>query len=97
MRLRAEAAADAEQARHVMSQTARERRRFAVPLRWPHAGGDLSRRNHANQRADRPVDTLHATTAIPVARFQAPLHTLSRSPGASFAPTTITGVKIKSP
>jgi hypothetical protein len=40
-------------------------------LRWPHAGGDRSRRNHANQRADRPVDTLHATTAIPVARFQA--------------------------
>ena len=40
--------------------------------------------NHANQRADRPVDTLHTTTAIPVARFQAPLHTLSRSPGASF-------------
>jgi hypothetical protein len=68
---RAEAAADAEQVRHVMSQTARERRCFPVPLRWPHAGGDRSRRNHANQRADRPVDTLHATTAIPVARFQA--------------------------
>jgi hypothetical protein len=80
-----------------MSQTARERRRFPLPLRWPHAGGDRSRRIHANQRADRPVDTLHATTAIPVARFQAPLHTLSRSPGASSAPTTITGVKIKSP
>ncbi len=34
---------------------ASERRRFPVPLRWSHAGGDLSRRNHANQRADRPL------------------------------------------
>jgi len=40
--------------RHIMSQTACELRRFPVPLRWLHAGGDLSRRNHANQRADRP-------------------------------------------
>jgi hypothetical protein len=28
-----------------------------------------------------PVDTLRATTAIPIARFQAPLHTLPRSAG----------------
>ena len=41
--------------RHIMSNTVRQRRRFPVPLRWPHAGGDLSRRNHANQRADRSL------------------------------------------
>jgi len=35
-----------------MSQTA-WRVRFPDLLRWPHAGGDLSQRNHANQRADR--------------------------------------------
>ena len=33
-----------------MSQTACERRRFPVPLHWLHAGGDLSRQNHANHQ-----------------------------------------------
>jgi hypothetical protein len=42
-RLRAELASDAEQDRHVMSQTALERRHFPVPIRWPHAGSDPSR------------------------------------------------------
>ena len=95
--MRAKVAADPKHDRYIMSQTACERPRLPVALRWLHAGGDLSRRNHANQPADRPVDTLHATTAIPVARFQASLRTLHRSPRASFAPTIITGVKIKSP
>src|SRR5271166_5287517 len=36
-----------------MSQTTW--RRFPVPLRWLRAGGDLSRRDHANQRADRAL------------------------------------------
>ena len=43
IRLRAELAADTTHNRHVMSQTSSERRRFPVPLRWLHAGGDLSR------------------------------------------------------
>jgi hypothetical protein len=42
-RLRAEVAADTKRVRHVMSQTSSERRRFPVPLRWLHAGGDVSR------------------------------------------------------
>jgi hypothetical protein len=54
-RLRAKVAADPKHDPHIMSKTACERRRLPVPLRWPHAGGDLSRRNHANQRADRPL------------------------------------------
>src|SRR5262249_9950495 len=37
-----------------MSQISCEHRGFAVPMRWRHAGGDLSRPNHANQRADHP-------------------------------------------
>ena len=56
-RLRAKAAlADPEHERHIMTrQTACQRRRLPVPLRWLHAGGDLSRHNHPNQRADRPL------------------------------------------
>ena len=54
-RLRAKVAADPKQDRHIMSQTACERRHVLAPMRWLHAGGDLSRHNHANQRADRPL------------------------------------------
>ena len=90
-------AADPNRERHVMSQTACQRRRFPVPLHWLHAGGDPSRQNHANQPVDRPLDTPHAATEIPIARFQDPFRTLSRPPGASFAPTVIIGAKIKSP
>ena len=51
--MRAKVAADPKHDRHIMSQTACERRRLPVALRWLHAGGDLSRPNHANQRTDR--------------------------------------------
>jgi hypothetical protein len=54
VRLRAEVAADAEQDRHVMSQTSCERCGFPVPMRWRHAGGDLARLNHIHQCSDRP-------------------------------------------
>jgi len=55
-----------------MSQTACERRRVFAPMRWLHAGGDLSRHNHANSTSRSPVDAVHATTEMPIARFQAP-------------------------
>jgi hypothetical protein len=79
-----------------MSQTACQRRRFSVTLRWLHAGGDLPRRQHANDRPDRP---LIGSTPPPrsLSRASKPLHTLSELMGATFAPATITGVKIKSP
>ncbi len=54
-----------------MSQTSSERRRFPVPLRWLHAGGDLSRHNHANQPADRPLIRPARPPRCPL-RFQAP-------------------------
>ncbi len=95
-RLPAKVAADPKHDRHIMSQTACERRRLPVPLRWPHAGGDLSRRNPRQSTSRSPVDTLHAATEIRIARVQAPLPTLSRSPRATFAPTIITGATIKS-
>jgi hypothetical protein len=94
--MRAKVAADPKHVRHIMSQTACQRRRFPVSLRWLHAGGDLPRRNHANQRADRP--SISSTpTPQSLLRASKPLHTLSGSLGATFGPTTITGAKIKSP
>ena len=42
-RLRTEVAPDAEQDRHIMSQTSCKRRHFSVPTRWPQAGNDPSR------------------------------------------------------
>ena len=95
--MRAKVAADPKHDRHIMSQTACQRRRFPLPLRWLHAGGDLSRRNHANQRTDRRLIRFTPTPRSLVARLQAPFRTLSWSLGAGFAPTTITGAKIKSP
>ena len=44
-----------------------------------------------------PLDTPHAVTEIPIARFRYPFRNLSRPPGPSFAPTIIIGAKIKSP
>ena len=94
-RMRAEVAADPKHDRHIMSQTACQRRRFPVPLRWLHAGGDLSRRNHANQPARSPVDT--PSTRQPLRTpCCAPPHPVQVA-GASFAPTAMTSAKIKSP
>ena len=95
--MRAKVAADPKQDRYIMSQTACERHHVLAPMNQPHAVGELSRHNHTNQRADRPVDTVHATTVMPIARFQAPLHIPSRSPGASVAPTIMVGGKINPP
>jgi hypothetical protein len=38
-----------------MSQTSCRRCGFPVPMRWLHAGGDLSRPNHIHQSAERPL------------------------------------------
>ena len=80
-----------------MSQISSESRRFLVPLHWLHAGGDLAQPSIRRSRRPSPVYALQSAAEIPIARFQAPLHTLSGSPQASFAPTIITGAKIKSP
>ncbi len=69
-RLRAEVAADAEQVRHVMSRTSSARRRFPVPLRWLHAGGDLSQPDSWQSMRPAPVDTLQTQpgTLLPLSR-----------------------------
>ena len=95
-RLRAEVAADTGQVRYVMSQTFSEpplSRSLALAPRWRRSLSAQPRQSPTRP----PVDTLYANTEIPVARLQAPLRTLSSSPGASLAPTIITGATIKSP
>src|SRR5271166_2724589 len=95
--LRAKVAADPNRERHVMTQTACQRRRFPVPLHRLHAGGDSSRQNHANQPVDRPLIPFTPPPRSPLRASRTPFRTLSRSPGASFAPTVIIDAKIKSP
>ena len=96
-RLRAEVATDAEQDRHIMSQTSCERRGFPVPMRWLHAGGDLSRPNHGDQCADRP---LMRSERSPRCLLHAPdlaCVQTCRSRPAGVAPTIELGADIKSP
>ena len=38
-----------------MSQTCCERCGFPIPMRWLHAGGDLSQSNHIHQCTDRAL------------------------------------------
>jgi hypothetical protein len=38
-----------------MSQTALEHRNFPVPMRWPHAGNDPSRRGHCPRLTGRSL------------------------------------------
>ena len=80
-----------------MSQTALERRDFPVPIRWRHAGSDLSR---PNQRGRRTVRSLIRSKRSP----RCPLHTpnLARvqirrpHPGSVTSPLQL-GAAIKSP
>ena len=51
-----------------MSQTALERRHFPVPMRWPHAGNDLSR---PGQRGRRTVRSLIRSKRLPRCLFHA--------------------------
>jgi hypothetical protein len=59
-----------------MSQTSSDRSDFLIPMRWPHAGGDLVRPNHIHQL---PFALLAAPTAA-----ETPMH----SPDLSSAQTS---------
>jgi hypothetical protein len=96
-RLRAKVAADPKPDRHIMSQTACERRHVLAPMRWLHAGGDLSRHNHANQRADRPLIRSKRPPRRPSHSLARRCVQASRSRRPSVAPTTELGPNIKSP
>ncbi len=68
-----------------MSQTACERHPFLVPMRWRHAGRDLSRPNHASRRADRPLMRFTRRPRCPLRASSLPCAHPSRSPRASIA------------
>ena len=80
-----------------MSQTALERRDFPVPMRWPHAGSDLSRPGHCPRRTGcslirserSPKCLLHASN---FARVQ-----MRRPHPVGVTSTLQLGVTIKSP
>ena len=57
-RLRATVAADPNRERHIMNQTACQRRRLPVPLRRLHAGDDLAQPNSWQSMRPAPVDAL---------------------------------------
>jgi hypothetical protein len=97
VRLRAEVAADAEQDRHVMSQTSCERCDFPVPMRWRRAGGDLAQPNRVDQCAERPLMRSEPPpSGLSLASYLACVQTCS-SHHATVASTIEVGAGIKSP
>jgi len=89
-------APDVEQGRHVMTQAYCERRDFPVPMRWLYVGGDLSRPDHGDQCAGRPVMRSERLPRCPLQLPTSPVHTPRALPG-SVAPTIKVGADIKSP
>ena len=89
-------ASDAQQDRHIMSQTTLERRGFPVPMRWPHAGSDLSRPDLRGRRAVRPLirfkRLLRCLYTLPI-----PLRGLSRPHRVAVAPTLQLGAEHQIP
>jgi hypothetical protein len=96
-RLRAKVAANAEQGRHVMSQTPCDRSHFLVPMRWPNTGGDLSRPNHSNHRAVRPLIPSEPLSKCPRHSPDLPCALTCRGRHAHVPPTIDLGAHIKSP
>jgi hypothetical protein len=80
-RLRAKLAPDVEHGRHVMTQAYCERRDFPVPTRWLDAGSDLSRPDHGDQCAARP---LMRSERLPKCPLQAPHFACPHIPIASW-------------
>ena len=80
-----------------MSQTSRECRYLPDRIRWLNAGGDPSRSDHGQQRAERP---LIGSDTIPRSLLYTP--DLASAPLRSFHPTCVTSIievdaDIKSP
>jgi hypothetical protein len=90
-------APDAEQDRHVMSQTSCECRYLPGRMRWLNAGSDPSRSDRGHQRAER---RLRGSDTMPRSLLYAP--DLASAPLRSFHPTCVTSIinvdaDIKSP
>jgi hypothetical protein len=79
-----------------MTQAYCERPTFPVPTRWLYAGCDLSRPDHGDQCAARPLVCSERLPGAHCTLPTSPVHT-SRSLPGSIAPTINVGADIKSP
>ena len=79
-----------------MTQAYCERRDFPVPMRWLYTGSDLSRPDHGDQRAERP---LMRPERLPRCPLQAPHLACPHIPSlpGNVPPTISVGADIKSP
>jgi hypothetical protein len=66
---------------------------FLVPMRWRLVGGDLSRPNRADKRADRPL-ILSTRPVEPHCTLPGSCIHRSRWPSASIAPASMAGAGI---
>jgi hypothetical protein len=80
-----------------MSQTARERRTFPVPMRWPHAGSDPSRPGHCPRRTGRSLIRSERLPRCPLQALDLASIQTRRSHPDSVASTPELGATIKSP
>jgi len=79
-----------------MTQAYCERHDFPVPMRWLYAGSDLSRPDHGDQCAERPLMRSERLPRCPLQAPTSPVDT-SRSLPGSVAPTIKVGADIESP
>src|SRR5208337_2829421 len=96
-RLRAKVAAEPKHDRHIMSQTSSQRRRFPVPLRWLHAGGDLSLSASRPPMHTRPLIRSSARRDALLTLSPAPCVQACGSRRPSVAPPSELGANLKSP
>ena len=79
-----------------MTQAYCERRHFPVPMRWLYAGSDLSRPDHGDQCAERPLMRSERSPRCPLQAPHLASPHIPIAPG-SVAPTIKVGADIKSP
>ena len=80
-----------------MSQTCCERCNFLVPMRWLRPGDDLSRPDHIDQCAKRPLMRSERTLKCPLHAPDLAYVQTCRSHPASLTSTIEVGAGIKSP
>jgi hypothetical protein len=80
-----------------MSRTSCQRCGLLVPMRWPHAGGALSRPNHSPQGTVRPLIRRERPLKGPGHSSHLPRLQTSRGRLAGVPPTIHLGATVKSP
>jgi hypothetical protein len=80
-----------------MSRTSYQRCGLLVPLRWRHAGGDLTRPNHSRQAAVRPLIRSERLLIGPAHSPHPPRRQTSTGRVAGVPPTIDLGATVKSP